>query len=291
MGRGQRARHEFVSQERPVPPPHQSIPEARLLSSSLRVIRKADTIPSINTEDWNRFLNDVGDCNLGNGTARSLGSVAVTLVPAKEMGLMLYGRYPDACRDPQKMARLHRKLRESINGFIDNSIRSAFHGQTQEMASAYALHSRDMLIAGFSDELEGDGLALDREPAEVLAMSRTILEDQVFPLADNPIPFHAGTFKASGVQLFGGGRYYAVDLSANQVLNEERHTLLSYLRDSEGLRTRSLEQDGWEPHGTVFDLADHIRSAVLGHRRQVPSEIGFQAVQAVIPPRAAAVHK
>lgn len=292
MGRGHRARHEFIAQERATPPERTPEQVPALLSSELRVVRWADTSPSLDTDDWYTFMNDVGRRNYGIGRAHALGSVAITLVPAKEMGRMLSEKYPDAYRDPQRIQRLHKRVREGINGFVQDSIRANFDGRTREMESAYTIGSRDMLAGGFSNDLDDYVESLPtlraESPARLMA-SNAILEERVLPLAGVPTPFNAGTFKSPRIGLYGPG--YAIDLSDNEVLAVERREMLHYLREGEGLKTWNLERDGWEPHATIFSFEDHIRGASLGYRVGIPEVMGFEAVQAVIPPRATTVYR
>ncbi len=280
MSRGHRARHEFVM-ERAAPPERSSEFTPTPQWSELRVIRKADKVPSLDTEDWTEFLNDLGARNLGVGHARALGSVAMTFIPATEMGRILQEKYPDAYRgDPKRTSRLHRKISESINSFVDQTIRRGFDYRTNEMETTFTVSSNDVLV-DFSNDLEDEASIPLRSPAR----SEKVLRNIVLPLADAPIPFNAGSFATSQLKFYGNDGM-AVDLSQNELLSNERRMLLGYLKNDEGLDTGRLERDGWLPHATIFTYEQHIAAAELQRRVAVPGIMGFDAVQAVVTGRA-----
>lgn len=247
----------------------------------LRVVRPVD-LTSADVPEWGDFLNHLGSENPEVGIAYALGSARISYVPASEMTTMLRDKYPK-CRSPQQTVVLQRKVSEGLLHYMRGATMDAYDGTTAKMEQAY-VGLGGISCVNVSNELEDPGQVggiVDYDPLPS-AVATYDFQDEVLPLADEQLPFLNGTFSVKGIALFGRG--YALDLSANPQLHEERDSVLGYLRREEKLDTSRLHHDGWEPHATVFKPHEHLRAAstAITYAMEVPPTIDFIAPKAEV---------
>lgn len=248
----------------------------------LRVVRTAD-LTSAAVPEWNGFLNHLGCQNADIGHSYSFGSTRISIVPASEMNRMLHDKYPKSFRSPEKTVALHRKVSAGLLDLMRDKTMQAYDGVTADMESSY-VGLGGVSCVTVSNELEdpdqvGGIINYDSPPSAVATYD---FQKEILPLADTQLPFQNGMFDVKGLALFGRG--YALDLSANAQLHKERDDVIHYLRREEKLDITRLQNDGWEPHATVFEPHDHLRAAatVLEWTMEVPPTIDFIAPKAEV---------
>lgn len=277
MGRGHRAGNEFVEKTRMQRPRPIRTTGLTPLRPEIRIERLAEIELCHATREWDEALTDIGRLNRNVGTARALGSVAITLVPAKELGCMLEKKYPKTYADRAKTVDLLDRVRQGFRAFTRDVFNAGYHGQTLEMASGAVLRADDMLISGFSNELaetpgvEAQGLLVD-------CLEQTARSAGAGSL---PIPFAAGAFVV-GRNLGMYDRRYGLDLTGNEVLYKEHGLAVDYLRREEGLDTSYIEQSDFLPHANIFDFKGHIAAARLRRQVELPPAMEFQAARASV---------
>ncbi len=283
MGRGARPGNEFIQREQQLerrrverePAPGQSgyttvFPEMRVART---VMRDQDGL----TDDWHMFLDDVGERNYGIGRAHALGSAAVVMVPAKEMGRMLDERY-DKYRSRDTARDIHRRLADGITAFAREATIRAYDDQTTEQEIAYNRLQSAVRFSTISHEIEADDVAELVYQEGVGFIEKLAAE---LPQIAPQLPMEAGSFAVKEVALFGKTGY-GLDLSTNDQLYEERSALLNHLRTEERLDTSRLAADGWTPHATIFTFEDHISNAPLDYQAGMPKKIGLNAVKPIV---------
>lgn len=272
-GDGGRPRAEFVNHK----PRHHRTPQPAPLTPTwpeIRVSRRADIGPGAATDDWHIFLAELGRSNYGKGRACSIGSVAITMVSAKEMGYMLQKRFPRAYSTPDKTARLHAKVAGGIADFVRSRQRLAYNEVTLRMELAMQATRSEFSFVGMSNHLEeppeADPLPCPQPPAGAgsdieSAVPATYFGDAVFAV--------------DGLELFGGG--YGADLSSNEQLYSEREDLRKFLRSDVCLDTSALN-NSWKPHGTVFELLPQLRAVTLTYQAERPASIALDQPRSLL---------
>jgi hypothetical protein len=282
MGRGNRPSNEFtheaarLQRQRYVRDTVSPTP----IWPSLRVARMADVEPRYAAHEWGDVLNDIGRNNKWVGTAFALGSVSVTLVPAQVMGRMLERKYPRKYHTKADTVDLNNDVRKRIQSFIRSTQNNAFNLGTREVETAYTTRMSDFVTTTFSNEMidsYGTGEYYDETGSIATAADSSEVLHSVLTASHARIPYAAGAFVVSGLELYGHG--YGLDLSENDQMYEERIGLINYLRSEEGLDTRQIAHDGWEAHATVFSFLDHIGSAVLKRKLELPVSMDFDAAR------------
>lgn len=243
-----------------------------------------DTNPDFDA--WNELLNDIGRRNHAKGTARSLGSLAITYVPATHMNDMVRERYSRDYHHDQKKQKLFRKVKSGLDHYIREASGQAYTKKFDEVVSEYEANlarQRKLVGSVASGELLDD-YEYD-EPGQPLATGVGLSPEEHLRIMEHP--FAPVAMNVKGLDIFAGGRKYALDLSSNEAIYEVRNGLTGYLR-SEGFSTDQLRRD-WEAHATVFDLHDHMKGAPLTRQTDVPAELKFDAptTEMMIIPRQA----
>lgn len=258
-----------------------------------------------NVLDWVLFLNHLGKRNYGLGTARSLGSVGVTLIKAKEMGRMLEDKWPYKQNSPEKSRKLQREVAKRLNGFMYSATSKAVGAKVKQLrrdtanepsspvdiinCTAFEFHD-DLLLPEDLDLYDEDtDLDLDQFEA---AIPGEELSQQL-----RQVRFGRAVYKihAAGLQPYGknrplGDKGWGLNLNLNESLYDQRRALVRYLgnRGGEGLNT-GLMDAAWEPHIVVFNLMQHLTtdtSPVTYDPDQVflPEQMTFEEPRAVISP-------
>jgi hypothetical protein len=277
MGMGHRAGNEFVEKARQHRPRPMRTAALTPLRPEIRIERLAEIELCHTTREWDEVLSEIGRRNRSIGTARALGSVAITLVPATELGCMLEKKYPKTYPDRAKTIGLLDRVRKGFRDYTRDVFNAAYHGKTLEIASRPVLRQDDMLVAGFSNELEDIG-GSDFRSSQVECLEEMLKSGGEAALS---VPFAAGSVtlaRSLGVY----DRRYGLDLTGNDVLYQEHDLAVEYLRKEEGLDTRYLEHSRFLPHANIFDLKAHIAAAALRREGELPTEMEFQAARASV---------
>jgi hypothetical protein len=250
---------------------HQRVAEQRRNASELapgrwpelRIIRKVDTRGVGGAElrgQWNDFINDLSDRNYGKGNGVALGSSALTLVSAQEMGRMLEKKYPKAYEDRQRTSRLHRRFGEEYNQHIRQDGRDRIDAQYDKLNAAQAR----TMEADFDDEDE-------------------IMITPVAPNSESLL-WGAGRFFVDALRPYGKD-VFGVDLSSNDLLHEEWSETVNYL-SKDGLDTNLMNRHPetgqlyHAPHLRIFETLEHINSVALTYSEDVPFAIDLAAPKA-----------
>lgn len=288
--RGNRAEAEFVDGvQRKRPPSRRGQPEERPAAShiDLRVVSMVEIDTNPDFDAWNELLNDIGRRNHAKGTARSLGSLAITYIPAKLMNDMVRDKYSRDYHNDQKKQKLFRKIKSGLDHYIREANGLAYDKKFDEVVGEHeASLARQRELVG---SVAAGGL-LDvsdyHEPSQPSFANVGLSPEEHLRILEHP--FAPVTMKVTKLDTFAGGRKYALDLSTNQPIYEVRNGLIGYL-GSEGFQTDHLRRD-WEAHATVFDLHDHMKGMPLNRQTEVPDELKFDAptTEMITIPRQAA---
>ncbi len=286
MGRGSRPGNEFVQKgqqmerrrvERDqalVPSGYTTVfPEIRIART---VMRDQDGL----TDDWHMFLDDVGERNYGVGRAHALGSAALVMVPAKEMGRMLDERY-EKYRSRDTARDIHRKVADGITAFAREATLRAYDDRTTDQEITFNQLRSAVRFDAISNELEADVVDELVYQEGFGFVDKRAAELPPLPPVTAQLPMEAGSFAVKEVALFGKTGY-GLDLSTNDQLYEERSVLLHHLKTEERLDTSRLVTDGWTPHATIFTFEEHINNAPLDYRAELPQLIGLNAVKPIV---------
>ena len=248
-----------------------SFPEARqnggLLFPEMRVIRAVSIDDIDYGPEWTHYLNVLGAENRGKGKAFSLGSMAVTLVSAQEVGRMVQSKYPNLFeRDMRKKAtQKFRSIARRVNAMVatnEKNIIDAAYDRAQALA--------DLRIAHLEDP---DALYLDLE-------ARTSLSDIKATSETTGMQWQAGYFACREEDLDRFSRNgLAIDLSNNEELQKEREDLRDFFR-GEGMRTEHMDAD-WRPHVVPFETFADIGKVALTVPL-MPKELSLEQPQAIV---------
>jgi hypothetical protein len=238
----------------------------------LRVVRFPD-VEAANTQDWTLFLNDVGGMrNYGKGKARTLASMTITLVRAKEMGLMLDNKHGKKdYSTPERAARLVAKMREGIGGFVRSAHMEAYKNTSDYLGGKLGDMALNALINPVSEDEEFEALLATGESISESRMREA--RELVDAAQVEPVWFTTADFQVKGIDLFGVDGY-GIDLSQNLQLYAERQAVLEYLRVGEGLNT-SYADPNWKPHAVFYDLEEHLKRVPLTYGEELPSTIAY----------------
>lgn len=238
----------------------------------LRVIRSVDVVQS-DADTWHAFLDDLGRSNYGKGSAYSLGSVAVTLLMAKESGPMLEEKFGSLYRSQGRTRDVPRKVAAGIRDFIRDSFANSYTAQTLELEAAGQFRLRRALKSfDMSNELE------DMPAADTLLADKAV---DPLPVGEVTQPYFGdATFDVRGLDLYGK-EGFGLDLTHNDQLRHERQALLGYLKHDEGLNVSRINH-GWQPHATVFKFSEHINAASITYQNDVPPEIACEPPRPIV---------
>jgi hypothetical protein len=245
------------------------------------VVRQADTRAS-EAPDVRDFLDDLGEANYGIGKARSLGSVAVVMVDARDMGVMLQEKYNRSYGSQERIEDLHRKIAKGLTAYVHSAFGRSYANQTEELRLEHIF--LDVSLQGFvsGDEPDDDTPdvfsqspwpAIGGDFSEVDRLCDARRQLIVAPVAT---PHYAdAVVEVGGIELCGKDGY-GLDPGLNDQLYAEQRGIKNYLPKDEGLNTSRLNK-GWWPHATVFQLEDHIPVAQLIHPlTDVPTSLALR---------------
>lgn len=219
--------------------------DERALWPELRVVREAEIGPMPGVPEWDNFLSTLGRENRGKGKAYSLGSIAVTLVSAQELGQMLQAKEPATFRNRRRTLQAFRSMQIRIDSRVDRN---------EELGLRASRDHFDMV-----DELRS---AQQDEP-EALFLD---LEEAVCSSDDAPVTVPAESLWTGGYFTCNDLNKYSrdglgVDLSANRALREERSELIDMFQGM-GLDTGKMDSK-WQPHIVVLETFSNIGKTVL----------------------------
>ncbi|HSH55692.1 MAG TPA: hypothetical protein VK983_02595 [Candidatus Limnocylindrales bacterium] len=279
MGRGARPGNEFtqkqVADRRRVERDQTAMTP---VFPELRVVRTVQRDQKGLTDDWHMFLDDVGERNYGIGRAHALGSAAVVMVPAKEMGRMLQERYDRVYQSRERALEIQREVARNLIEYTREVTIQGYDEQTTDQERAYDRLQQSLGGVVFSNEL-GNYEDIGGQDSSLIDADEVIADP--LPAVGGQLMMEAGTFDVKEVALFGKDGY-ALDLSGNDQLYDERSALIHHLRTEEGLDTSRLAKDGWAPHATFFKFEDHINRAPLTYQAELPLVIELNAVKPVV---------
>ncbi len=86
----------------------------------MRILRFMGLHNTVHRTQWDEFLDYFGRLNHANGTTRSIGSLACTLVSAQEMQKMMAEKYPKIIHQPKKWNGLLKRIGRDFNEFSRN---------------------------------------------------------------------------------------------------------------------------------------------------------------------------
>lgn len=233
----------------------------------LRVVRHAKVDDTALTYEWHEFLGALGNKNHHLGTARSLGSVAMTYVPAVIMNEMLRKKQSKDFYDRKRKPKMFRKVAEGINNFLRESSKTAFDVSV-ECQKVVILDE----IAPENERWIGpqDNTYIDLEEEINLFLSP---EEKLIRASE--YPYGEATMAVRGLKLYDNK--YGLDHSLDERPYDERNGIKAYLQTCEGLDTSMLERY-WEAKSSVFELHDHVGAAVLKYTAGLmPLEIVYNA--------------
>ncbi|HEX8182520.1 MAG TPA: hypothetical protein VF575_02870 [Candidatus Saccharimonadales bacterium] len=253
----------------------------------LRIVRQAEPESRI-APDWHEYLDDVGRRNYGSGTARSLGSIAIVFIPAKAMNMMLEDKYPKLYASRAKTVDLQRKIASGLYDLMRSAQMTANAEQLRDMRIAHDMPRHDTHSQARSWQeiryVPNQNQLRDQYGPDADTESITELQTQPVSVKSADLPFVAATYKVRGVGMYGPG--YALDLSTNPDLYEERDAMVRHLRVSERVDTSRLEKDGWEPHATIFTPEEHFGNkglpSALKYQVQLSPVMDFGAPKAIL---------
>lgn len=269
---GARPGREFIEGGQRRRPSRQGSPEIaedRTSHIDLRVVSMVDLDTATNDLEWNDLLVDIGRSNHAKGTARSLGSVAITYIPSKHLNDMLRERFSRDYHNPQRKLRLFRRVSAGLKESIRAGAGVAYEQRIQQLTGEHEMKRechRELVGAGIADILDieafgWDGEDIDASPEDCL---RNVEH------AFGPV-----TMKVKGINLYGRGNKYGLDLSLNDAIYEVRNGLIEHLA-SERLDVTRLKRD-WDAHATIFDAHDHLGAVALAYHQPVPEDLRFDA--------------
>jgi hypothetical protein len=267
---GARPPREFIEgAQRRKPSRHGSMEpvEDRTAHIDLRVVSLVDLDTADNVFDWNDLLMDIGRYNHAIGTARSLGSVAITYIPSKHLNGMIRERFTRDYHDPQKKLRLFRRINAGLKEAIREGAGTAYEQKVEQLTAIHDTkveRQRAAVGAGIADLLDLDSVDWLSDDGDATAP-----EDY---LRNAEHAFGPVTMTVKGLNMYG--RKYGLDLSLNDPIYEVRNGLIGHLA-REKLDVSVLRRD-WDAHATVFDLHDHVGPAELTYHQAVPDELKFE---------------
>lgn len=227
-------------------------------------------------EDWVQFLNQLGEENEGLGRARSLGSIAITHIKAKEMGKMLEAKWPSDYRSPEKARSLQNKIKRQMICFMHEAAAKASDARprrTQKEDTGEPTSIEDIIgYSGFSfqDDLEIPADLNEFSDAEEdteSSLIRPVLTKERTKLSSQPV-FGKAAYKIhpSGLQPYGknrpfGEKGWGLNLDLNESLNVQRQLWKGFLGRRGGLGLDTGLMEPWDPHVVIFDLMQHLTIA------------------------------
>lgn len=229
-----------------------------------------------NVEDWVQFLNQLGEENEGLGRARSLGSIAITHIKAKEMGKMLEAKWPGDYRSPERARSLQYKLKRQMLCFMHEAAAKASDARPRRPhteATDERTSIEDIIGSsgfGFQEELEDPGdfnEFVDDEADTESSLVRPVLTKEHTRLSSQPV-FGRAVYRIhqSGLQPYGknrpfGEKGWGLNLDLNESLNVQRQLWKGFLGRRGGLGLDTGLMEPWDPHVVIFDLMQHLTIA------------------------------
>jgi hypothetical protein len=274
MVRGGKAPAEFVNGTRRrntrTPSHSESEGQRPMPHVDLRVIRKvnlSNDAPKI--EEWRDFIDEFACQNRALGTGRTLGSVAMTYIPATHMNVMLAERFPKAYGNRKGKLDVFRKINANLKAFIEEQGKKFGEAKIAEVQSLHDDRMYEWRADHVIDLFDAEGKPTKVTPPE----SVTSLSPEE-KLHLQTYRFGPAVLAVRGLALCEGN-HYGADLSADEIAHHERQDITDYLRYEERLDT-SILNPGWKPHATLFDVLPHLKVPDnLPLREDAPLKLSF----------------
>lgn len=274
MIRGSRAPAEFVhGQKRKnsrAPSHSEPADQGPMPHIDLRVIRKVDLSKDApNTENWRDFIDEFACQNRALGTGRSLGAVAMTYIPAKQMNVMLADRFPKAYANRKGKLDIFRNINANLKAFMEEQAKKFGDAKIAEVRSLHDERMYEWRADYVFDLYDAEGRPAKVTPPQSVTSLSPEEKHQL-----QTYRFGPAVLAVRGLALFEG-THYGADLSADEIAHHERQDIRDYLRLEEGLDT-SILNPGWKPHATLLDVLPHLKVPDnLPLREDAPYELSF----------------
>lgn len=235
----------------------------------LRVISLVEIDTGPDLFEWNDLLIDIGRSNHAKGTARSLGSIAITYIPSKPLNNMLRERHSRDYHDPQKKIKLFRKINAGLKEYIREASGTEYEKRVQQLtAENEARQERQRVMVGGGSIAGAAGMNwYEAEEDEVTLHDRLKAVEH---------PFGPYTMKVRSIDTYANGKKYGLDLSLNDAIHDVRNGLIWHLSKEEGLDVSMLRRD-WDAHATIFDIHEHMGGVAIARHAEIPDELKFDA--------------
>lgn len=218
------------------------------LVPELRVIRGVNL--DVDIAPLHRLADALGRRNYGKGTAAAVGSWAVTMVSATEMGRMLEAKYPKVYESRRKTLELHRRFAKHYQQFVQSAAKGI---DDQIFCGVQVRHEIDRLVGDNFDEADE-------------------LIEAVAPDVDDTLWVPA-SFGISGYGKFASD-CLGLNLANNEAFAIEMEGTLDFLK-WEGLNTNIVDRDR-AAHITVFRTFGNLGGTALT-ALQPPTMIALEA--------------
>lgn len=225
----------------------QLFPQMRIIQQAITTCLTVDQSQPCRdkyADDWVNYLNLIGENNYGKGHARSLGSMALTLISATEINKMLINKHGRHFQKPQEAKKIINKLAVNTRDFL---------GIVSTKSIENELNWEEALKVDFSNELVSS-TPLNSSLDSFSPVSKNIVKQSkpkhIFKNNIYKLP------NIDAIQPFSR-HSFGLDLSENEQISELRHSLKKFLKEDEGLDS-SLCDAKWKPHTVIFDLNDHL---------------------------------
>lgn len=249
----------------------ETTPSAPARWPELRIIRPVN-YEVLDAFVWVNFLNDVGSRNYGLGTARSMGSMACSLVDAQAMGRMMAKKFNKIASDRRKFTQVQRTFARNFNQFVRSQEIERATSDFEKLAAPQLLGGGMVAV---DDELI---LSPVEEITDAPHTDDIYLGDGLF-LPDHiaSIQWDYGDFAVKAIDAYGGNDL-GLDLSGNERLYSEFHETVDYLKH-EGLDTNLMRgpADGflYKPHVSIFETFGRAETVDLQYKYSLPDSISL----------------
>lgn len=233
----------------------------------VRISRRVLYGGGVQIPGWHDFLDEHGEYHYGDGTTRTLGSMAVTYVNANEMGRLLSERYSKdyGSGRTNKTRQLVNKIHRDFNAYIREQ--DTFVTKITKNVSGEPV--------GYSNQFGED------DDAEFESFMSDILLPETYS-ARNKL-WQDAQFVVRGVEPYKRQTLLGLDLSHidNDALRTERQLIIQeFLKRDLKLATHTLSAH-FDPHITFFEGNRPLSQINIRDVRH-PSDIMLSAPQAVV---------
>lgn len=213
-----------------------------------RIARIANT-DALEIDGWNKFLPHLKSQNAENGTVRLAASMAIEFVSTPDMNAMLEAKYPNIYGDRVKIGRVRRKLEDKLHTFFLKGHQASFDIETDNQELAHLEFVKAM----------GDTRGDDPDaPAELTAAAAPL--------------FGEGVFAVDGIEYYPD-QGWSLNLGSNDVLRDERSSMVKFMKNELGLPTRMLSA-GWS---VIVPILKPSLAEAVTYTERLPTQVPFLA--------------